>query len=158
MEPPHTNDYRSGKRWLIGCLSALLLFPLAGAGVSLWSIFTSFRASFEQSFTAALREGLQPMKVSMDFVGNLRVGNLDAAYALTTEEFQRRQSLEEFAEFVRKLGDFRSPWLEPAGEEQTADSCGFWMTAETNQGTRRILRMRLQKEKGEWKVNELVLP
>jgi hypothetical protein len=163
MESANTEEVRSVKLWLIGCLGLALLLPCAGIGVSLWSGFIAFRDSLDKAISEGFRELGEQTQVVFGFEGNLRVGNLDVAYELTTEEFRSRQSRVEFDGFIAKHPELRHPCVELTPQERTEEelreeSCVYKITTETADSVRSTFKVRLQKEKGKWKVDELILP
>jgi len=100
------------------------------------------------------------MVTVLDFQGNLCVGDLDKAYELTTEEFQCRQTLEEFADFVEKHDELTWDWSDTVGAAPSADGArSFRIRATAPDGTVSNFELRLQKEDDDkWKVDEVVFP
>src|SRR5579872_5526346 len=99
MEPPGAKEPRSTTVWLLVCLWVSLILTCTGIGVALCA---GFLRTFEQALAAGMEQALEPFGTVFDFLGNLEVGHIEMAYALTTEGFQSRHNLNEFAEFVAK--------------------------------------------------------
>jgi hypothetical protein len=171
VRPKRARESRHALGWLLASLGVLLALAAAAAyGVALAAFAANALESFAQSIGAGLKQGLEqsiaegvqqalePMAAVFDFEGNLQVGNIEAAYALTTAEYQRRQSLEEFAEFVDRHPELRSRWATLAHEARAEDSCLYRLTAETDDGLRSVFELRLKRGTSGWRVDDIVLP
>jgi hypothetical protein len=149
--------------WLLNRAILLLIAVLAGTGAWYWwlalcALPDACERVFQPFVQAAVEQGLEPMIVEMEFVLNLQDENPEAAYGLTSRAFQQRQSFAEFAGFVERHPGIRSKWINLEGEQPSADIYLFNNTTEMNGERRFEFTLRLCKEEGKWKVDEIILP
>jgi hypothetical protein len=87
------------------------------------------------------------------FLGNLNPADIEGSYDYTSEAFRRRQSLSEFADFIGRHPEVQSGWVKMDDE----DGWTYRITTKTH-GRITTFRLRLCREAGTWKVDEIMLP
>jgi hypothetical protein len=143
---------------LLGGLAALALFVLClGAAALAVRRATQFARGLSQTVDQAM-QAFQPSAAALQFQGNLSAGNTQAAYGLTSAEFQKRWTLQDFAGLVNDHPELAGPWADFAPEEQTETSLTVRLTAEAKGGRKVPVKLRLRKEEGQWKVDEITWP
>jgi hypothetical protein len=105
-------------------------------------------------------EALQSIAVLMEFQQDLAAGKPEAAYGLTTDAFQKRQTLEQFKKFVADHPELGGPGVSFAadGEGQTNASGTVRLTTTNAAGRQVSFKLRLVKDKGQWKVDDIAPP
>jgi len=156
MHQTSTRSYSNVCWVVIGIGATLGLFLLAAVA---WLAYSSavFLMSLKGAIGVAMQQAMEPMIVVLDFQGNLAVGNVELAYDLTTEEFHRRQTLEDFVKLLDKHPELHGEWINTAVDNPAADSCTYKITTQTDDGRRFTFELRLRKEEEKWKINEIVL-
>ena len=133
---------------------ALLLSCLVLGGL-LVAALRAFLIELDQALAEGLKEACEQIVVTMDFQGNLKVGNIHAAYDLTSEEFRSGLNQDEFAQLVENHPELRWSWVDSRGEIPTTDSCTYTITAEAKGGQRSAFQLQVKKEMGAWKIDRL---
>jgi len=166
MEPLRSNKPGSPVVWLVGCAGVALCFAGCVTPVLVYMGFVALLQVIDvaaeqiagQVAAEVIEQALPPIIATMDFEGNLWVGDFVTAYEMTTEEFQTKWALEDFAALVEAYPELRSPWKETKGVEQTADSLTYTLTTEGDGGRPFIFRLVLRKQKEKWLVDEISMP
>jgi hypothetical protein len=143
---------RSTKRLLLLGVGFAVILPLVSAAALVSLVLRALDRAIDQ----AAQDALAPAIVLLDFSEYLAVGNKGAAYSLTSEDFQRRVSREDFSTFVDQHPDFSSQWVENKVVEQTAESVVYEVSCELGRESHSTFRVRLQKENKVWKVGNIV--
>jgi hypothetical protein len=103
-------------------------------------------------------EALQSIAVFVQFRQDLADGKPEAAYGLTTDGFQKRWTLEQFKKFVADHPELADPGASLTTDDQTDTSGAIRLTATTAAGRPVSFKLRLVKDKGQWKVDEITPP
>jgi hypothetical protein len=143
---------RSTKRLLLVCAGLAVVLPMAGAAALVWLMLRVL----EHAVDKAVADALGPVIVLLDFSENLAVGNKDAAYSLTSEDFQQRISREAFSTFVDEHPDLTSDWSENKVVNQTTDSVVYEVSSRPEEERHYKFRVRLQKEKEAWRIADII--
>jgi hypothetical protein len=151
------------KRRFVLCTALGLLLVVCCFGVVnvVGRIAGSLALSFGQFFAGVVAAAMEPMIVVLDFEGNVSVGKLDAAYELTTEDFQCRRTAAEFADFVEEHEELTWTWSDIIADAPppAEDECSFRIKATAPDGSVSNFVLRLRKEDdGKWRVDEIVFP
>lgn len=89
---------------------------------------------------------------------NIKAGNIDKAYSMTTKAFQNETSLEQFKALVNQfpvLNDFKEVTF---WERKVENNTGYLSgTIESNSGAKMKLEFQLIKEDGKWKIQAMRL-
>ena len=143
--------------------------PLAGIGVIIHgmcrtgalaedrtanSIGHASTRSWDEAFAQRLQAGI----LARLFEGNLTMGNTELAYSITSEEFQRRHSLQEFVAMVEMHRELQWRTTLTLGEELAENCSAYKVTKEADDGSQFIFKFRLIRENEEWKVDEVIWP
>jgi hypothetical protein len=149
-------------RYLLIAAFAAAVAALLACGAMIWLACRAVNQVLDRAVPAMLHEALEQKfeqeSTTLGFLGNFNPGNFDNAYDLTTEQFQRRYSLEEFGDFVKLHPEMQSGWVEMTYEDGTVDSPIYRITTKTDGQRITTFRLRLRKEGAKWKVDEIVLP
>jgi hypothetical protein len=104
-------------------------------------------------------EAMEPIAVIMQFHQNVSTGQTAAAYALTTDGFQEKKTLQQFQEMMAGHPELARSGLALTDQgEQTPTSCTLRATVATANGRQVPITLRLVKEKGRWKVDDVAFP
>jgi len=151
MDRVDTNDYRMTVMWILIGVGALGVLCAACIGGGSLLVFVGVQHALETE----LPKVMEPMFVLMDFGSFLEMGHIQCGYELTTEAFQRRQSLDKFTKFVADHPQLCRPWSETDGGEMVGDSCSYTVTTSADDGQRSTFKLSLRREHGRWKVEAI---
>jgi hypothetical protein len=107
---------------------------------------------------AQAAQGLEAVGVVVTFKDHLVNGRTEIAYGLTSEGFQRRMTLEQFKALVAQHPELSVPGVGITVEEQTETSATYRVMQGQANGRQTECKVRLVKEKGTWKIEEIVFP
>jgi hypothetical protein len=168
MEPLHRNKPGSAVFWLTGCAFVALglatcLPVVCLAFVALFRVVTTTVVQVsaqvvEQVAAQIIEQTLPPILAIVDFEEDLLMGNTMAAYDMTTEDFQTKWRLEDFAALVEAYPELQPRWNETDGVVQVADSLTYTLTSEGDDGRPFTFKLVLRKQKEKWLVDEIIMP
>jgi hypothetical protein len=150
--------------WLVACLAVFLICSFASCAGLLWRAGTVFNENvkvFNENLSRAgvamvreeIEQKLDQWFVVLVFLGNLNPTDIEGSYDYTSEAFRRRQSLSEFTDYIGRHPEVQSGWVKMDDE----DGCTYRITTKI-QGRITTFRLRLCREAGTWKVDEIMLP
>jgi len=136
---------------ILGGIGCVILLGCGGLiALAIWG-FSTLATQLPQATDAA-----------NEFLSQLQQNQVDGAYALTSTDFQRRNTLEQFADFVKKFEMFGKH------TSRELNGANFFQNAS---GKQVIIKMTLQapnnamtctlefvEEQGVWKVNNFTVP
>jgi hypothetical protein len=163
--------------WIILCIVGGVLL-ICGGGITavFFGVYYVVRAAKEKVVTIheqvekqmeeqqrqaqAQHERVMAQDLVDKFLSNLRRGFLDVAYNDTSTDFRKRMSAVQFRQFVDKNAVLKANAL-PQIEMQAsndATSATAKATLTSNFGQRSVVTLRMVKENGFWKVDDLTIP
>jgi hypothetical protein len=160
MDASHPDQPRPTKWQAAFLLTGVGVLALFVAGVGMWMILMA--AAWVQVAAAipnAIQNAGDALGAGYCFAWLLQTGEIEAAYNGTTKEFQNRQSFAEFAAVVKAHPELRFPIVEQAIEVNNDEVSGAYRyTVEDRDGRQTTVRLRLKKEGGEWRIDDLIVP
>jgi hypothetical protein len=147
----------AGRRTFAFGIAALSL-SLVGCGVLVLAFLLLLKQAIVEAVGESLATGLERMVVSLDFSLFLRVGDIEAAYGLTTDDFQDGESLEDFIAFVEEHPELRDNWVKESIREQAGDRFVDEVTTEGEDGRRSTFTLEFRREEGRWRVARIDFP
>ncbi len=136
---------------ILGGVGCVILLGCGGLiAVAIWG-FSTLATQLPQATDAA-----------NEFLSQLQQNQVDGAYALTSTDFRRRNTQEQFADFVKKFemfGKHTSRELNGANlfQNQSGKQVIIKMTLHSPNNAM-TCTLELVEEEGAWKVNKLTVP
>src|SRR5215471_14964204 len=87
---------------VVGIVAAVILIIFLGCFGLIYFVFTKFVSPAMSSAMQMVNDLQQATAAGTEFVGDIQADRLDAAYQLTTKNFQQKMSLEEFRKLIEK--------------------------------------------------------
>jgi hypothetical protein len=158
----------SGKTVLlvVAIVAVVVLLLLGGCGVLVYfTVQAMSRAA--QNFSQAMSTAMQMMadmqtgmQTAQTFVDDLGNGRVDEAYDSTTKDFQAKQSLEKFREFVDKHPALKKQASSVPGNNpnMTPGRCVLPYVVNGQDGSTTRCTVQVIKEDEKWKVDRFTVP
>jgi hypothetical protein len=136
-------ERRSGKSNLgliLGIIAIVLVLSAGCCGGIIW--YSMSKVGF------AVEQGM--------FLSELSQGNVDAAYKRTSKNFQSKQSLAQFKEFVDKNPEVKSGALQGAQPVGSPNIDTGPVTMNGTMGGKKVT-LTVVKEEGNWKIDDFTV-
>lgn len=161
MQESHAEASSKRALWILLAIGAAMLILLLGCAGLIWMaiIFAQkLGAGIAEGIPKAIEESLKPLTVAVEFQKAVLSDDLPAAYEMTTTGYRKKTDLEGFKEFVKKHPVLTQGWTTFVAKDTAIDHYLIKFIKENEDGTEQSFDVRMRKEKGEWKIDDIVLP